>query len=1007
MQTDLFNIDIQGSRGDVRKRGKAAAVIAAPGNLHGGEKVCEKPSFSKMLTAADNATEDAAGKETARQRQDVRERLNDAPREAVAGPAGKKRRPGRGHHDEGLPAATEQAADGKFGFVKAAPSRTADAPLHHGAGGPVKEEIILRQGDAASRTGAPLEEKTSPLSRDGASPVAADTRNGRIAGPGKLEMASAGIDPSPVYRREIAGVVRDSETNAMVPGTGGRSLRMSRRNHHKGAVAFRHDHPGHRFQKSEAAINDVRSTPDRSRETGGAAGHRAADGQSASGRLHAPSPGAENAASKTGLNNLPDGFLAQRSESTNASGPIRGEHAHTPANGDRAGGQAHTHRSSAKGRQLPILHLSAPHGPDASREGKHGGRRIHAAEGHSGPSAGGAKPNPADTAGERAFRPGGSFAEGAGSGHAGLSKARPAPAAWSNADHNGNARTAGVTIQRASTDAGGRGQWRELSLGSKDVGHGEAANTEKPAKSHFRDGAVLSKAVGETTAREKTLIWKRASEQVAGARSMSVPNRETGDAAGHRAADGQSVSGRLHAPSPGAENAASKTGLKNLPDGFLAQRSESTNASGPLRGEHAHTPANGDRAGDRAHTHRSSAKGRQLPISHLSAPHRPDAAVRPAGPPEARAAEPDAGRGGKHGGRRIYAAEGHSDPSAGGVKPNPADSAGERVFRLGGSIAEGAGSGHPGITKDRPAPAASSNADHNGNAQAAGGTVQRASTDAGGRGHWGELSLGSKNAGHGDAANTQKPATTAFKGGDAASAAARPETAAEEKTLRRKSTGTAAATRHGRQAMSGGVSKAGSAPHGDSSASAELHRAVDTAGDRPAAPAGMHRADAAGLQAGTPAENAGTPRPLPQAVMNQITEKALAMVKNGRDSLQIKLNPVSLGHIQLKVATDGQQVMIRMLVENPTTRDLLDVNMGQLRADLGQQGLAVDRLDLDLFSNSNTSGNTGNQADRDGGSQSGQRRSAMQQAPDGSPADDDAITDGDMDDGGTLIGVFA
>jgi len=131
------------------------------------------------------------------------------------------------------------------------------------------------------------------------------------------------------------------------------------------------------------------------------------------------------------------------------------------------------------------------------------------------------------------------------------------------------------------------------------------------------------------------------------------------------------------------------------------------------------------------------------------------------------------------------------------------------------------------------------------------------------------------------------------------------------------------------------------------------------------------------------------------------------MVKNGQDSIKIQLNPASLGHIQLKVATEGQQVMIRMLVENPATRDLLEVNVGLLRAELGQQGLTIDRLDLDLFSGSNTSGQSGNQAGKEAGSHHPHRHQAARQSDEKASADNPAETASHDDNGSTLVGVFA
>ena len=192
----------------------------------------------------------------------------------------------------------------------------------------------------------------------------------------------------------------------------------------------------------------------------------------------------------------------------------------------------------------------------------------------------------------------------------------------------------------------------------------------------------------------------------------------------------------------------------------------------------------------------------------------------------------------------------------------------------------------------------------------------------------------------------------------------------------------------------------------DSSGPGANHRSADVVMDRGSGLPGIARGESAAPQPAAPA--AAAPRALPADVMQRITEKAVSMVRNGQDSIKIQLNPASLGHIQLKVATEGQQVMIRMLVENPATRDLLEGNVGLLRAELGQQGLTIDRLDLDLFSGNHTSGQSGNQADKEAeGHLSHRRQKAALQSDEKANAEDTTATASDADNGSTLVGVFA
>ena len=176
--------------------------------------------------------------------------------------------------------------------------------------------------------------------------------------------------------------------------------------------------------------------------------------------------------------------------------------------------------------------------------------------------------------------------------------------------------------------------------------------------------------------------------------------------------------------------------------------------------------------------------------------------------------------------------------------------------------------------------------------------------------------------------------------------------------------------------------------------------------DRTMATFGGARTEVAIHHAAAPAET-GSQRAVPAEVMQQIAGKAVFMAKNGQESVSIQLNPASLGHIRLKVTTEDRQVMVRMLVENHKTRDLLEHNLGQLRVDLAHQGLTVHRMDLDLLPSNTAFGQTGDQAARDGGSQFSGRHQSEQQAAKDTADDDVPPVAWDLDKNNTLVGVFA
>lgn len=155
------------------------------------------------------------------------------------------------------------------------------------------------------------------------------------------------------------------------------------------------------------------------------------------------------------------------------------------------------------------------------------------------------------------------------------------------------------------------------------------------------------------------------------------------------------------------------------------------------------------------------------------------------------------------------------------------------------------------------------------------------------------------------------------------------------------------------------------------------------------------------------AATAAAPRTLPAETMQQIADRTVALVKTGQDSVRIQLNPESLGHIQLRVSTENQQVMIRMMVENPKTRDLLEHHIGQLRVDLGNHGLTVDRLELELASNNTAFGQAGEEAAKDGQGAFSERRRSQARATQTDDAPEDPPGGWELDNDSSRVGIFA
>jgi len=64
--------------------------------------------------------------------------------------------------------------------------------------------------------------------------------------------------------------------------------------------------------------------------------------------------------------------------------------------------------------------------------------------------------------------------------------------------------------------------------------------------------------------------------------------------------------------------------------------------------------------------------------------------------------------------------------------------------------------------------------------------------------------------------------------------------------------------------------------------------------------------------------------------------------KVGRREVKIQLHPEELGHLRMEIGVREQQVVVKIHVENPFVKDLIENNLGQLRDGLLDQGLKMD-----------------------------------------------------------------
>jgi flagellar hook-length control protein FliK len=97
------------------------------------------------------------------------------------------------------------------------------------------------------------------------------------------------------------------------------------------------------------------------------------------------------------------------------------------------------------------------------------------------------------------------------------------------------------------------------------------------------------------------------------------------------------------------------------------------------------------------------------------------------------------------------------------------------------------------------------------------------------------------------------------------------------------------------------------------------------------------------LAAGKEKEAAGTGR---AGIFDQIVQRAIVQVKTDQSEIKIDLKPDFLGHVRMQIVSENQQISVRILTELPVVRDMLEAGLQQLRSELQNQGLHVDRLEV-------------------------------------------------------------
>jgi hypothetical protein len=116
------------------------------------------------------------------------------------------------------------------------------------------------------------------------------------------------------------------------------------------------------------------------------------------------------------------------------------------------------------------------------------------------------------------------------------------------------------------------------------------------------------------------------------------------------------------------------------------------------------------------------------------------------------------------------------------------------------------------------------------------------------------------------------------------------------------------------------------------------------------APPGVHDS-APDRMSGT--ENATKPatRPIPLYVVNQVGRRLGLALRRGENHVRLQLRPPHLGSIELNLAMKDNGLKIAMVAENQFIKDLMISHVNELREALVQQGVELQKIDVEINQN--------------------------------------------------------
>jgi flagellar hook-length control protein FliK len=106
-----------------------------------------------------------------------------------------------------------------------------------------------------------------------------------------------------------------------------------------------------------------------------------------------------------------------------------------------------------------------------------------------------------------------------------------------------------------------------------------------------------------------------------------------------------------------------------------------------------------------------------------------------------------------------------------------------------------------------------------------------------------------------------------------------------------------------------------------------------------------------------------------EEVIEQIVSNVRVELNDDKSTMMIQLRPEHLGKLSFSLTSENGVITANFMAENPAVKELIEANLAQLRVSLQEQGIDVDKLEVNvadnnMFNQDNNKNNFANQSNK-------------------------------------------